>query len=72
MSTVYKEITNNNLVRWLILRNYFYISRVKHNGKYVSYFIESPLLNELLEIYYKERKNGLGSTYVEKTTQIAE
>lgn len=70
----YKYIINNNLVRFLVSRNYFYIHRFKdkEKNKYICCFANSPLLRELLDIYYKERKQGLHNSYVEKDNQKAE
>lgn len=71
----YKIISNNSLVRWLVgERSYFYTNRYKNKetGKMDTVFHNDPLLNELLDIYYSGRKEGLYSTYVNKCKQKAE
>ncbi len=71
----YKIISNNNLVRWLVgERSYFYVSRYKNTetGKMNTAFVPSKLLDELLEIYYDGRANGLYNNYIAKTSQKAE
>lgn len=65
------SIENQNLNRWLVSRNYFYVYRNRVGNEYICNYRDSKLLNELLEIYRnmsREERN----TYVEKSTQKAE
>lgn len=65
------DITNNNLVRFLISKNYFYINRYKNKdtGRYSCRFVVSPLFEELLNIYNnlsKEERNSYSAKYTQK------
>ncbi len=71
-SNEYVCIRNNSLVRWLVSkRAYYYVFRNKVDDRYNTYFKNSKLLQELLEIYYNlpdEERN----TFIHKTTTKAE
>lgn len=71
--TKYKDITNNNLVRFLISKNYYYINRYKDKdtGRYSCRFVVSPLFEELLEIYNSMSKEDR-NTFTAKDKQKAE
>lgn len=66
-------IISNNLNRFLVSRNYWYIRRIKlRNGKYACLHANSKLLQELLVIYEKGKAQGLYDSYVEKHSTKAE
>lgn len=62
---------NNNLIRYITMRSYFYIFRRKENGDYHTFYKPSPLLEEIINVYYSLPKDKR-STYVEKHTRKAE
>lgn len=67
----YYQSANQNLNRWLVSRNYWYVYRNCVVDLYYCYYKRSKLLNELLYIYSNMSKDERNS-YIEKNTQKAE
>lgn len=66
-----KIINNNNLVRYITSRSYFYLYRRKEDESYITYYNPSPLLDEILDCYSRMSKENRNS-YVAKDKQKAE
>ena len=65
------EIYQNDLVRYLTVRSYFYLYRRKIDGRFVTFYKDSPLLREIIDIYNSLPREER-TTYVEKNKQKAE
>lgn len=65
------EIYSNDLVRYLTARSYFYLYRRKIEGIFVTFYKDSPLLREIIDIYDALSKEER-TTYIPKYKQKAE
>lgn len=67
----HEPIFCNDLVRFMTSRSYYYLYRVKVEGRYASFYIPSPLYYELINLYNSMSKEER-SSYVKKDKQKAE